>query len=363
MSKTLFDSTTLGDIALANRVVMAPLTRNRADNATDEVGEMHVDYYRQRAGAGLIITEATQISPEGKGYLSAPGIYTEGQVAAWKKVTDAVHEAGGKIVLQLWHVGRISHTSLQPDGQQPVAPSAIRADAKTFVESGFVETSEPRALEENEMPRLVADFAHATRCAKQAGFDGVEVHAANNYLLEQFLRDGSNRRTDAYGGSIENRARILFEVLDAVTAEIGASRTGIRLSPFTPANDGIDSDPMAHYGYVVEELNRYGLAYLHMVEGATGGPRELPDGQSIEALRALWKGPYMANNGYDKAMADEAVSSGFADVVAFGRPYIANPDLVERLRRDAPLNQPNPETMYGGGREGLTDYPTLEAAE
>lgn len=363
MTRTLFDATRLGELELPNRVVMAPLTRNRADNATDEVGELHVEYYRQRATAGLIVTEATQISPEGKGYYATPGIYTEGQVKAWRKVTDAVHEAGGRIVVQLWHVGRISHTSLQPEGAAPVAPSAIEAGVKTFTENGFEDTSAPRALGTEEMSRVVEDYVHAARCAKEAGFDGVEVHGANGYLLEQFLKDGSNERDDAYGGAPENRARLLFEVLDGVTEVWGGGRTGLRLSPFTPANGASESDPMATYGKIIPELNRYGLAYLHMIEGATGGSRELEPGESVTALRALFEGAYMANNGYDKALADDAVSCGLADVVAFGRPYIANPDLVERLRRDAPLNEGDRETYYGGGAEGFVDYPTLEGRE
>lgn len=362
MTQTLFTPFTAGAIEAKNRLVMAPLTRNRADNDTGEVAQMHVDYYRQRAGAGIIITEATQISPEGKGYFQTPGIHSEGQVAAWRKVTDAVHEEGGKIVLQLWHVGRISHTSLQPGGGQPVAPSAIAAGVKTFTTNGFEETSEPRALEASEMPRLVEDFAHAARMAKKAGFDGVEVHGANGYLLDQFLKTGSNKRDDAYGGPIQNRARLLFEVLDAVTEVWGADRVGLRLSPFSPANGIEDEDPQASNAYVVQELNRYGLAYLHLVEGATGGSRDLEDGQSIAELRRLFDGPYMANNGYDRQMAIEAVAKGEADLIAVGRPYIANPDLARRWELDAPLNEGDSDTYYGGGREGYTDYPMLEEA-
>tara|TARA_R110002124_G_scaffold23871_2_gene87955 strand:- start:90 stop:1124 length:1035 start_codon:yes stop_codon:yes gene_type:complete len=342
---------------------MAPLTRNRADNDTGEVGEMHVDYYRQRAGAGIIITEATQISPEGKGYLQTPGIHTPGQVAAWRKVTDAVHEAGGKIVIQLWHVGRISHTSLQPDGAQPVAPSAINADVPTFTANGFEQTSDPRALETDEMPRVVADFAHATEMARDAGFDGVEVHAANGYLIDQFLKTGSNTRDDAYGGSVENRARLLIEVLEAVTQVWGGDHVGLRLSPFSPANGVSDANPQETFEYVIKQLNRFGLAYMHMVEGATGGSRDLEDGQSIAALRALFDGPYMANNGYDRDMALRAVADGEVDFVAFGRPFIANPDLVDRLERDLPLATGDQSTFYGGGREGYTDYPAHDAQQ
>lgn len=360
MTEKLFTPLKVGAIDAQNRIVMAPLTRNRADNDTDEVGDMHVEYYRQRAGAGIIITEATQISPEGKGYLATPGIYTDAQVAAWKKVTDAVHEAGGKIVVQLWHVGRISHTSLQPDGQQPVAPSAITADMKTFTANGFEPTSEPRALGTEEIPRLIEDFVHATKMAQKAGFDGVEVHGANGYLLDQFLKTKTNKRDDAYGGSVENRARLLLEVLDAVTNAWDGAHVGLRLSPFSPANDVADDDPQETFEYVVKELNRFGLAYLHMVEGATGGSRKLAEGHSLAALRKLFDGLYMGNNGYDRQMAIDTVENGAADLVAFGRPYIANPDLAERLERDAPLNEGDSDTYYGGGEKGYTDYPFLE---
>ncbi|SFG47229.1 alkene reductase [Sulfitobacter dubius] len=363
MTEKLFTPFTAGEIVADNRLVMAPLTRNRADNETGEVSDMHVEYYRQRAGAGIIITEATQISPEGKGYFQTPGIHTEGQVAAWRKVTDAVHSEGGRIVIQLWHVGRISHTSLQPEGGKPVAPSAIAAGVKTFTANGFEDTSEPRALDLDEIPRLVADYAHAAEMAKKGGFDGVEVHGANGYLLDQFLKTGSNKRDDAYGGSVENRARLLFEVLDAVTKVWGGERVGLRLSPFSPANGIEDANPQETFEYVVEGLNRYNLSYLHLVEGATGGSRELDEGESIAALRRLFKGPYMANNGYDREMALEAVANDKADLIAVGRPFIANPDLPRRWQMNGPLNKGDTDTYYGGGREGFTDYPTLEQAK
>jgi len=363
MTEKLFTPFTAGEIVADNRLVMAPLTRNRADNETGEVSDMHVEYYRQRAGAGIIITEATQISPEGKGYFQTPGIHTEGQVAAWRKVTDAVHSEGGRIVIQLWHVGRISHTSLQPEGGKPVAPSAIAAGVKTFTANGFEDTSEPRALDLDEMPRLVADYAHAAEMAKKAGFDGVEVHGANGYLLDQFLKTGSNKRDDAYGGSVENRARLLFEVLDAVTKVWGGERVGLRLSPFSPANGIEDAKPQETFEYVVKGLNRYNLSYLHLVEGATGGSRELDEGESIAALRALFEVPYMANNGYDREMAIEAVGNDKADLIAVGRPFIANPDLPRRWQMNGPLNEGDTDTYYGGGREGFTDYPTLEQAD
>ncbi|AMY69025.1 alkene reductase [Frigidibacter mobilis] len=361
MTEALFTPARLGDIQVANRVVMAPLTRNRADPETDAPHDLHVTYYRQRAGAGLIVTEGSQISPEGKGYAWTPGIYSPAQVAGWRKVTEAVHAAGGKIVVQLWHVGRVSHTSLL-DGAAPVAPSAIAAGSRTFDGKGFVETSAPRALEEAEIARVVEDYRKAAMAADAAGFDGVEIHGANGYLIDQFLRDGANRRSDGYGGSIENRSRFLFEVLDAVTGVLGGGRVGLRLSPFSNANGLTDSDPMPLFTHVVKGLNRYGLAFLHLVEGQTGGSRDLPEGCSIEALRALFDGKYIANNGYDREMAIEAVATGRADAVAFGKPFIANPDLVERLRRNAPLAAGNTATYYGGGAEGYTDYPALADA-
>lgn len=360
MTEKLFTPVTLGAIEAANRIAMAPLTRNRADNDTGEVSDMHVDYYSQRASAGLLITEAAQISAEGKGYFQTPGIYTDGQVAAWRNVTDAVHAKGGKIVIQLWHVGRISHTSIQPDGQKPVAPSAIAADMKTFTGNGFEPTSEPRALETAEMPRIVADYVHATKMAQKAGFDGVEVHGANGYLLDQFLKTKTNKRDDQYGGSVENRARLLLEVLEAVTNAWDGAHVGLRLSPFSPANDIADDNPQETFEYVIPQLNKFGLAYLHMVEGSTGQSRDIGEGHSLSKLRKLFDGVYMANNLYDRDMAINAVDAGEADLVAFGRPYIANPDLAKRLERDAPLNEGDSKTFYAGGKEGYTDYPFLE---
>ncbi|AWB49526.1 alkene reductase [Gemmobacter aquarius] len=359
----LFTPLRVGAIDLANRVVMAPLTRNRARHEDDTPHALHVEYYAQRATAGLLITEASQISPEGKGYAWTPGIYSPEQVAGWKAVTDAVHAKGGKIVIQLWHVGRVSHTVLQPDGQPPVAPSAIAAETRTFDGENFLPTSMPRALGLDEMPRIAAEYAAATRNAREAGFDGVEIHAANGYLIDQFLRDGSNTRTDAYGGSLENRTRFLSEVIDAVVGAWDAGHVGIRLSPFSGANGVSDSDPVATFTRAVEIIDAAGLAYLHMVEGETGGSRDLAEGQDIAALRAKFRGVYIANNGYTRDLAIEAVEQGRADMVAFGRPFIANPDLVERLKADAPLNTPDQATFYGGGAKGYTDYPTLQSAE
>ena len=363
---SLFEPTHAGDIALANRIAMAPLTRNRAPDAIPT--ELTATYYAQRATAGLIISEATAISPEGQGYADVPGLYGTEQLDGWKKVTRAVHEAGGKIVVQLWHVGRISHTSLQPGNAKPVAPSAIRAHAMTvLLKDGvptFTDTSEPRALDAEELPRIVQDYRHAARNGIAAGFDGVEIHAANGYLIDQFLKTGANQRTDDYGGSIKNRARLLLEVTRAIVDEIGGGRTGIRLSPVTPANDIVDENPQPLFDYVVRELGKLGLAYVHVIEGATGGPRELPDrpfdyAELRNAYRAAGgKGAWMVNNAYDRALAEAALANG-ADIVAFGRPFISNPDLVERLKQNAPLNELNRDTLYGGGAKGYTDYPTL----
>lgn len=353
----LFQPIKVGDISAPNRIVMAPLTRNRASKGNVQTA-MNATYYEQRASAGLIIAEATQICPEGQGYIATPGIHSPEQIAGWKLVTKAVHDKGGRIVLQLWHVGRISHTSLQPNGQAPVAPSAIRAEAKTFVAEGFVDVSEPRALALTEIPALVQTYRQAAANAMEAGFDGVEVHGANGYLIDQFLRDKSNQRTDAYGGSIENRTRFLFEVVEAVAAEVGAGRTGVRLSPLTTFGDVSDSDPQALFNRAVERLAPLGLAYIHVIEGETGGDRE-PQPFDYAAMRKPYKGTWIVNNGYDRAIAIADVAEGRADMIAFGRPFIANPDLPRRLREDAPLNEGDQATFYGGGEHGYTDYPAL----
>jgi len=364
---TLFDPLQAGELSLANRIVMAPLTRNRAGPGQVPT-DLMVEYYRQRAnpatGAGLIITEASQISAMGQGYLDTPGIYTPEQVAGWRKVTDAVHAEGGKIVIQLWHVGRISHTSLLPGGASPESSTSTPANSKTFTLNGFENVSTPRALRSDEIPAIIEQYRHAARCAMDAGFDGVEIHAANGYLIEQFLRDSINDRTDLYGGPIENRARLLIEVARAITGEIGGGRTGLRLSPITPANDAAqDSNAQALFSYAVQQLVPLGLAYIHVVEGATGGPRDL-SAQGVApfdyaALRALFPGAWMVNNAYDRPMAEDAVDTGKADLVAFGRPFIANPDLGLRLRQSAPLTKPDSKTFYGGGAEGYTDYPAM----
>ncbi|MBI3531680.1 MAG: alkene reductase [Burkholderiales bacterium] len=365
---SLFDPVQAGALSLSNRIVMAPLTRNRAPGALPNA--LMSTYYTQRASAGLIITEATAISHQGQGYADVPGIWSEEQVARWKVITDAVHAVGGKIVVQLWHVGRVSHTELQPNGQAPVAPSAITAKTKTvLIKDGvptFVETSAPRALELTELPGIIDDYRRAARNAIAAGFDGVEVHGANGYLLDQFLRSGSNQRTDAYGGSIENRARLLLEVMQAVSEEIGAQRTGLRLSPVTPANDASDPHPQPLFEHVVRELAKLDLAYVHIIEGATGGPRDHQQGDTpfnYAALHAAYraaggKAAWMVNNGYDRPLAEQSLAQG-ADLVAYGRPFIANPDLVRRLREGGPFNEVNRATLYGGGEKGYTDYPAL----
>ena len=362
---TLFDPIRVGDIDLASRVVMAPLTRNRA-SAGRVPNELMARYYAQRAdpatGAGLIITEATQISPMGQGYLDTPGLYSPEQVAGWRRITQAVHARGGRIVVQLWHVGRISHVSLLPDGQAPVSSTARAARGKTYIAGGFADVSAPRALRTDEIAGVVEQYRQSALLALEAGFDGVEVHAANGYLIEQFLRDSINDRTDGYGGDIAGRTRFLHEVMQAVCGAIGGGRTGIRLSPVTPANDaGPDSDPQALYGHAVILLAPLGLSYLHVVEGATGGQRDIAP-FDYAALRRRFGGPWMVNNGYTRAMALDAVASGAADLVAFGKPFIANPDLGRRLREDAPLNVPDNKTFYGGGAAGYTDYPALAAA-
>jgi N-ethylmaleimide reductase len=356
---TLFNPVAVGALELGNRIAMAPLTRNRAGPGLAPT-TLNAQYYAQRASAGLIISEATQISAQAQGYADTPGCYTDAQVAGWRKVTDAVHAEGGTIVVQLWHTGRISHTSFQKDGQAPVGPSATRANAKTFIAGqGFVDCSTPRALELSEIPGIVSDFQYASVRAIEAGFDGVELHGAHGYLLDAFLRNGTNHRTDAYGGAIQNRARLLLEVTAACIEAIGADRLGVRLSPVSTAGDSHDSDPQALFNYVVERLSPLQLAYVHIVEGETGGARDsLPF--DYDALRDRYDGTWMVNNGYDRQMALKAIAGGRADLVSFGRLFIANPDLAERLKLDTTLNPPMAQTtFYGGGAHGYTDYPTL----
>jgi N-ethylmaleimide reductase len=357
----LFTPLALGPLTLPNRLAMAPLTRNRSTR--EGVPQpLNVEYYRQRASAGLLISEGTCIAPEAVGYPLTPGIWSDAQVAGWRTVTEAVHNEGGRIFCQLWHVGRISHPSLQPDGQLPVAPSAIAPAGEALTYQGAQPFVTPRALATGELPGIVAQYRHAAAQAKAAGFDGVEVHAANGYLLDEFLRDGSNRRTDAYGGSVDNRARLLLEVLDAVCQVWGADRVAVRLTPIQPFNDMRDSDPKGTFSRVVELLNRFGLAYLHLAEMGKDAPGAAgPHFDPLE-LRAIWKGVLMTNAGYDRASANAVLAAGRADLVAFGALFIANPDLPARFRADAPLNTPDPATFYGGTEKGYTDYPFMGGA-
>ena len=354
----LFTPSSFGAISTANRIVMAPVTRSRYGE--DGVpGALHATYYAQRASAGLIVSEATNISPQGRGYAATPGIWNDAQVAGWKQVTDAVHAAGGKIVCQLWHVGRFSSVELQPDGGAPVAPSAIKAEGSAYTTEGFVPVSMPRALEIKEIADIIAQYVHAAKNALRAGFDGVEVHSANCYLLDQFLRDATNHRTDKYGGARENRVRLTLEVTEAVVAIWGGNRVGIRLSPVTPdvGNTPLDSNVMDTYGHLIGELNRFELAYLHFVEGATGGSRAVPENVDLDQLRAMFTGPYIGNNNYDLDLAIDRRAQGKIDAVAFGRLFIGNPDLVERLRRGKDLTIAPRESYYNGGAKGFTDWP------
>jgi N-ethylmaleimide reductase len=362
---TLFDSARFGDITLSNRIVMAPLTRNRAPGQLPTA--LMATYYAQRASAGLLITEATPVCPLGHGYADTPGIHTPEQAAAWKPVTDAVHAAGGRIVVQLWHVGRISHTSVLPPGEVPVSSTARASGSRTLVKQpdgtlGMVECTPPRALRTDELPGVVADYAQAARLALQAGFDGVQIHAANGYLLEQFLRASINDRTDAYGGDVAGRTRLVREVMSAVAEAIGPGRTGIRVSPVTPSNGAPpDADAAQTYGAVAAHARALGLAFMEVVEGATGGARDVAP-FDYAALKAAFGGPWIVNNGYTREMALQAVASGAADAVSFGRPFIGNPDLVRRLREDLPLAGYDRATCYGGGAEGYTLYPPYAEA-
>ncbi|MCX5723876.1 MAG: alkene reductase [Nitrospirae bacterium] len=353
----LFSPIQLGPYRLRNRIVMAPLTRNRAGQG--QVPQpMNVRYYQQRASAGLIISEATQVCPEGVGYPNTPGIHSDQQVQGWRAITEAVHHEGGRIFLQLWHVGRISHPSLQPGGALPVAPSAIKPEGDVITYEGLKPFVTPRALDSAELPGIVAHYRQGAQHALEAGFDGVEIHAANGYLLDQFLRDGSNHRTDAYGGSIEHRARLLLEVVEAVTQVWGRERVGVRISPVNPFNSMYDSAPEQTFGYVAERLGALKLAYLHVVEMDQSG---VTTGQSVDfhRLRDLFGGIYMVCGCYTYERARAALAKGDADLIAFGRLFLANPDLPKRFADGAPLNVPQVETFYGGDEKGYTDYPSL----
>ena len=359
----LFTPFDLGPNRLRNRVVMAPMTRQRALPGSDAPHALNARYYAQRASAGLIVTEATQVSAVGKGYPHTPGIYSEEQVAGWRLVTDAVHRAGGKIFAQLWHVGRFSHPVYQPDGGPPVAPSAIAPVGQRTrgEDGGTLEIGTPRALGTGEVTAIVAEFERGAANAIAAGFDGVEIHGAGGYLIAQFLSDNANQRTDAYGGSVAKRLRFPLEVVDAVVAAAGAERTGIRISPVGLVHGTGDSDPAAVYFPFVEELDRRGIAFVHVIEGATHEPRSL-DGLDFRALRRRFRNAWIACNQYTTALAEEALANGDADLIAFGRLYLANPDLVARLQRGAPFNEVDSKRIYGGDAAGYTDYLALEEA-
>jgi len=355
----LFSPIDLGPLTLPNRIFMAPLTRCRASEG-HVPNDLNVEYYSQRASAGLIISEATSVSPRGYGYPNTPGIHTDPHVAGWKKITDAVHSKGGHIYLQLWHVGRISHPAYQEDGTQPIAPSAVKPKGQIFTGTGMEEYVTPRALEKEEIPSIIEEYIHGARLAKKAGFDGVEIHNANGYLLDQFLRNRTNLRGDSYGGSVQNRARLTLEVTEAVCAVWGADRVGIRFSPSGVFNDMSDSNPLETFGHVLQELNRFGLAYAHITQvtaqdiahGAVAGvgPKE---------LKPFWNGKIVSAGGFTLETGNRALAEDWADAIAFGVPFISNPDLPERFRRNGPLNQPEEASFYGGAEQGYTDYPTL----
>ncbi len=352
MSADLFELFQLGELTLTNRMVMAPMTRNRA-NEQGLVSAMMVTHYQQRASAGLIIAESAPVSAQGVGYPNTPGLFTEAQADSWKPLITAVHGQGGRIFAQLQHCGRISHSNLQPDNVSPVAPSALRPTGQAVTYSGMLDFETPRALDRQEIPLIVEQFRQAAEMAKYAGFDGIEVHGANGYIIDQFLRDGSNQRSDAYGGGVENRMRLLNEILDAVRVVWPADRVGVRLTPENSFNSMSDSNPQVHFEYFVERLSARGLAYVHVLEGDMMSKVSQVD---YLALRAKFTGTYIANNGYDREKAQMAIANGDASLVAFGVPFLANPDLVRRYRENLPLNEADPTNFYGGGEVGYTDY-------
>ena len=354
MTNDLFAPIEIGAYTLSNRIFMAPLTRMRAPENIPT--SMMATYYKQRATAGLIITEGAQVSPQGTGYPATPGIYSEAQVEGWKGITDAVHEEGGHIFLQLWHVGRISHPDFH-DGQLPVAPSAIAPAGEAVTYEGMKPYVAPRTLDTEEIPQIVDQFRNGAKNALEAGFDGVEIHSANGYLLDQFLRDGTNKRDDMYGGSPENRARFLMEVIETVGDIYGMDKVGVRLAPSGTFNDMSDSDPEKIFGHVAEQLNRFALAYLHIVDALESDIRHGAKVVPLPYLRKTYKGKMIVCGGYDKKKGNSVIAEGDADAVAFGQLYIANPDLPERLKADSPLNEADPATFYGGTEKGYTDYP------
>ena len=369
MTPTLFSRYTIGPYTLKNRMVMAPLTRSRSQQPGNIPGRLNAFYYAQRAGAGLIISEATQISQQGQGYAWTPGIHSPDQIEGWRLVAEAVHDADGLMFMQLWHVGRISHPALQPKGALPVAPSAIAPTGMAFItndkgEPEFVPFVTPRALETEELPDLVKQYVQAAKNAFSAGLDGIEIHAANGYLLDQFLNSSTNRRTDAYGGSIENRTRLLLEVVDAVARVCGSDRVGVRISPLGVFNDMGDENPEALFAHVAEQLDSRDLAYLHVVDPSWGGHQttDVPDPRGLalmSMIREHYTGTLLLCGGYTQERAETAIQAHQADLVAFGRLFIANPDLPERFRQHAPLNTPDESRFYGGGAAGYVDYPTL----
>ena len=354
----------MGPYELKNRMIMAPMTRNRAGRG-NAPQPMNALYYAQRAGAGLIITEAAQVSPQGLGYPDMPGIYSPEQIAGWRLVADLVHKRGGLIFLQLFHCGRISHPSLQPGGAAPVAPSAIKPTGEAMTYTGPRPFVEPRALEREEIAGIVEHFRRGAENAREAGFDGVELHAANGYLLDQFLRDGSNQRRDQYGGSVENRTRFLFAVTEAVVNVLGDGRVGIRISPENPFNDISDSNSELLFSHIAQGLNRFPLAYLHVVEIDLANPGDFSASLNpiTKKLRGIYKGTYMTNGGYGRDRAERVLERGDADLVSFGRLFLANPDLPERFKKDSPFNDPDETTFYGGDERGYTDYPFLDSAK
>ncbi len=368
-AECLFRPVRLGLYNLPHRMVMAPLTRSRARQPGNVPTPLNASYYAQRASAALVITEATQVSQQAQGYAWTPGIHSHEQIEGWRPVTGLVHGAGGLIFMQIWHVGRISHPSLQPDGMLPVAPSAIKPAGQAFIENekgegALVPFLTPRALQTEEMPYLVQQFVRAARNVLEAGFDGIEIHAANGYLIDQFINSRTNQRGDQYGGSVENRARLLIEIVEAVTEVCGADRLGVRLSPLGTFNDMGDDDPEATFGYIAEKLNDYRLAYLHVVnpdvtaleKGAQPGAAAQ---RMLDLIRKQYRGTLILAGGFDRETAEAWLAQDKADLIAFGRKFLANPDLPERFRTRAPLNADDPATFYGGGPKGYTDYPTL----
>lgn len=361
-TQPLLTSYTLGELKLANRVIMAPMTRSRAGEGNVPT-QLNAEYYKQRASAGLIISEGTQISEQGVGYPWTPGIHSDAQVEGWKKVTDAVHDAGGRIFAQIWHVGRISHPSFH-DGKLPVAPSAIKPKGQAFTAEGLKDFVEPRALETDEIPGVIDDYVQAAKNAIEAGFDGVEIHGANGYLIDQFIQDGTNQRTDRYGGDVENRSRFALEVTAAVADAIGSKKTGIRLSPSGKFNDMHDSNPKHTFTYLVEQLNQFNLAFLHLVEPLSDVKTEKNYLNKVTAFfRSMYDGTIITCGNFTQQSGNEAIEQDDADLVAYARLYLANPDLPERFAANAPLNDPDPDTFYGGDETGYTDYPFLEEDE